>query len=384
MADSRLKNRNLTLLLMIVLISGRSYCVDNNQTLPVYTIRFGQIAPPVVAQQDITVSAPVSNQQTDSKPLECSGLAWLDGTLLITSDRHQHLLFTCNVDLATLAFTTLKPAVLIRNEQYLLNDVESMTVLKADDQAWLYMMCSMSNAPNGQPLPQRRYLLGCPVEQVLPFKVGHRTVLRAGTLRRQLEACFETIDASPYYAYNADPGEDKNTYRWGNVEGITFAPDGKTLLCGMRNPVYADAAFMFTVAGVSESIRSMQPDLLTVTDLFLLDLGGRGISDLCWDPQTEGYLITAARSNGPRLDPDRSYPPVTLDSALFWWSGNKQDSPVLIAQIPDMTIEAVCRLGDSRYIALGSDEGDVSEGRTARQSIITVLDFTGIPQRSRR
>jgi hypothetical protein len=38
----------------------------------------------------------------------------------------------------------------------------------------------------------------------------------------------------------------------------------------------------------------------------------------------------------------------------------------------------VCRLGTSRYIVLGSDEGDVSEGRTARQSILTVLEFTGI------
>jgi len=384
MADSRLTIRCAVLLLLISLLCGRSLCSEPEQRSSVYTIRFGVIEPPVVAQQNITVSAPVSNQQTEGKPLECSGLAWLDGTLLITSDRHQHLVFTCGVDLATLTFSEPQPAVIIRNEQYLLNDVESVTLLQDDGQTWLYMMCSMSNAPNGQPLPQRRHLFGCRVQQAFPFEIKNRNVLAAGTLRRQLETYFESIDEVPYYAYNADyPGEDKNTYRWGNVEGITVAPDGQTLLCGMRNPTFADAAFVFAVTGVSDAMRSLQPDGLKVTDLFLLDLGGRGISDLCWDPVTEGYLITAGNSNGPRLDPDRPYPPNTLDSALFWWSGNKQDEPVLIAQIPDMTIEAVCRLGESRFIALGSDEGDVSEGRTARQSIITVLAFTGLPQASR-
>jgi len=45
--------------------------------------------------------------------------------------------------------------------------------------------------------------------------------------------------------------------------------------------------------------------------------------------------------------------------------------------MPDMKIEAVCRLGQSRFIAVGSDEGDVSEGRAARQSILTIIDFPG-------
>ncbi|OPZ97377.1 MAG: hypothetical protein BWY71_01634 [Planctomycetes bacterium ADurb.Bin412] len=48
-----------------------------------------------------------------------------------------------------------------------------------------------------------------------------------------------------------------------------------------------------------------------------------------------------------------------------------------------MTMEAVCRLGESRYIALGSDEGDISEGRTARQSILTILELAGMPGKSR-
>ena len=49
---------------------------------------------------------------------------------------------------------------------------------------------------------------------------------------------------------------------------------------------------------------------------------------------------------------------------------------------PDMKIEAICRLGSSRFIAICSDEGDVSEGREQRQSVLTILDFRGIaPER---
>lgn len=345
----------------------------------VYDIRFDVIEPPVVAQKDITVRAPMSNQQTDAKALECSGLAWMDGYLVIASDRHEHLLFTCPVDLNTMDIGTPQWTVLIHNEQSLLNDVESLTLLKKDGQTSIYAMCSLSNAPNAQPLPQRRLLLRGNIKTISPLELDPGNVVSAGTLRQQLEHYFTMIDVHLYYTYNADyHDEDKNTYRWANVEGITFTPDGQLLLCGMRNPLFDDAAMVFAVSGIPAAGQPIQDDSLKVIDLFLVDLGGRGVSDLCWDPITQGYLITAAKSNGPRLNPDSPYPPNTLDSALFWWSGNKNDKPILVAKISDMTIEAVCRLGQSRYIALGSDEGDISEGRGARQSVLTIMEFTGI------
>lgn len=364
--------------LLVFLPYAQVFCAQEKGNSIVHDIYFGYIEPPVVAQKDITVSAPTSNQQTEARPLECSSLAWLDGYLIIASDRHEHLLFTCSVDLNTLEFGPAVHSILIHNEQYLLKDVESMTILQKNESALMYMMCSLSNAPNAQPLPGRRQLLCCNVTRMSPFQADHCNVLSMETLRRQLETCFRTIRAQPYSTYDADL--DKNTYRWGNVEGITFTPDEKYLLCGIRNPLYDGAAMVCAVSGMSHSAQSLQQESLKITDLFLLDLQERGISDLTWDPVTQGYLITAAKSNGPRLDPDRPFPPNSLDSALFWWSGYKKDQPVLVARIPDMTIEAVCRLGLSRYIVLGSDEGDVSEGRTARQSVLTVLEFTGIPQ----
>jgi hypothetical protein len=367
--------------LLICLLYAQAFCAQGEGKFIVFDIRFGVIEPPVVAQKDITVRAPISNQQTETSPLECSGLAWLDGNLLIASDRHEYLLFSCSVDLDKMLISTPEPKVLIYNEQYLLKDIESLAVLHKNGQSILYAMCSLSNAPNAMPLPGRRQLLMCNVRQISPSFVEHTDVLSAESIRRQLETCFEKINARLYYAYDADfPGQDKNTYRWANVEGITFTPDGQSLLCGMRNPLFDGAAVLFIVSEIPRPTQVIGPESLTVSDFFLLDLEGRGISDLCWDAVTQGYLITAAKSNGPRLNPDDPYPPNTLDSALFWWSGHKTDKPILAARMPDMTIEAVCRLGFSRYIVLGSDEGDVSEGRTARQSILTVLEFTGMPR----
>lgn len=343
-------------------------------------IRFGVIDPPIVAQQDITVWAPTSNQQPEEKPLECSGLAWHRNQLIISSDRHEHLVFVCPVDLDTMTLGVPTPKIMIRNEQYLVSDAESLTIHTRNGQPALLMMSSLSNAPNGLPLPQRRQLLWADIQSADPFRISRPNVFSVGILRRQLEALFDVINQDAYYAFNADyVGQDNNTYRWGNVEGISFTPDGKTLLCGMRNPLRHEMAILFAVSGVPQTMTAMEPDLMAVTDLFLLDLDNRGVSDLAWDPLTEGYLITAAKSNGPKLDPDAPYPPNTLDSALFWWSGHKSDAPLLIARIPDMTIEAVCRLGNSPYIALGSDEGDISEGRVYRQSVLTILEFTGIP-----
>ncbi len=381
----RFHSKSLTYLVpLAVLCSPLSVCRAVPEDYFVHEIHFDAIEPPVVAQQDITVAAPTSKLQKEPRPLECSGLAWVNGTLLIASDRHEHLLFTCPVDLNTMAIGTPRSHVVIRNEQSLLQDGESLTVLKKDGRIELFMMASLSNAPNAEPLPQRRHLLWGTVKRISPFELDPSTVISATALRRQVETCFLEIDIKPYYAYNADYiGDDKNTYRWGNVEGIAFTPDGQFLLCGMRNPLFDGAAILFVVSGMVRTNPSSQTESLEVTDLFLLDLQDRGISDLSWDPVTEGFLITAAKSNGPRLDPDRPYPPTTLDSALFWWSGHKRDAPILVARVPDMTVEAVCRLGTSRYIALGSDEGDISESRTARQSILTVMEFTGIPRLTR-
>jgi hypothetical protein len=208
------------------------------------------------------------------------------------------------------------------------------------------------------------------------FAADRPVVLDAGAIRAALDEHFQAIGVQPYATYYDQA--DKNTYRWGNVEGLALTPDGSRVLCALRNPLFHGEALLCAIGGVEQAFETADPDCLKVLDLFALDLGQRGVSDLCWDPVTKGYLIAAGKSNGPKLDKDQPFPPNTLDCALFWWSGRKAEKPVLFAQAPDMKIEAVCRFGDSRYIAICSDEGDVSEARARRpQSMLTIMDFPG-------
>jgi hypothetical protein len=348
-------------------------------------IQFGVIEPPVVAQRDITVRVATSTQQLEQKPLECSGIAWVDGHLIITSDRHRHVIFTCPIDLSMMTIGQPKAHVLIRNEQNLLDDAECITIShEGDGPPVVYVMCSLSNGPSGLPLPMRRHMLRFTINRLDPLSVDSPIIFSAGGIRDAINMYFKDAGVPPYRTYFADfPGPDKNTYRWGNVEGMAFTPDGSLLLCGMRNPLYDGNAILFAIESVDKAFLAKDPTRLKLVDLFSLELGNRGISDLCWDQLTKGYLITAAKSNGPKLDNDQPFPPNTLDSALYWWSGRKKEKPILIAKMPDMKVEAVCRLGDSRFIAIGSDEGDVSESRTKQQqSVITIFYFTGIESQS--
>jgi len=127
-------------------------------------IQFGVVDPPIVKQVDITVNAPTSNQRQDAAALECSGLAFLPtddraGRLIIVSDRHEHLIFTADVETGQLTVTPPKPTVIVRNERELLADVESLTIRQEDDgDIFVYGTCSWSNAPDGLPRPARRFL----------------------------------------------------------------------------------------------------------------------------------------------------------------------------------------------------------------------------------
>ena len=344
-------------------------------------VHFGLVEPPVVAQQDITVTASISAQQTERKPLECSGMTWADGRLVLISDRHGLMLFTCPIDLEAMTIGTPTPHVVIGNEQELLDDAECLAVRTGRrGEPIVYVLCSLSNDPDELPLPKRRHMLRMALRDLDADGVARPAVLNAGKIRDLINECFESVGIEPYRTFHADfSGSQKNTYRWGNVEGMCFLPDGRGLLLGMRNPLLATHALMAVVDGVDEAFDTRDVSRFRLIDLLALDLGDRGISDLTWDPLTRGYLIAAGKSAGPKLSKDQPFPPNTLDSALFWWSGHKRDRPILFARFPDMKVEAVCRLGQTRYVAVASDEGDVSEGRPQQQqSVITVLYFTGI------
>lgn len=345
-------------------------------------IRFGVIDPPVVLQQDITESFTTSNTSKRERPIECAGMFFVDGRLLIISDRHDHCVFSNSLDLKTMKMTPPRPFVIQPNEQYLHQDAEAITVKARDDGTFVaYAFCSQSNDRNELPLPTRRQLVRFTFPAGDRFEPSRAIAIDGSAIRETLTGHFDKLGIKPYRTFYADASAaDKNTYRWGNIEGIAFTPDGRRLITGFRNPLtggQTGKAIFTTLEDLDKAFDAGDASLVKVSDLFFLDLGDRGVSDLCWDPMTKGYLIAAGKSNGPKLDKDQPFPPNTLDSALFWWSGRKTENPVLFAIVPEMKIEAICRLGTSRFIAIGSDEGDDSEGREQRQSVISVMDFTG-------
>jgi len=373
-------NGRLASILVVVLANGVA-CPGAEPA----RVRFGVIDPPVVAQYDITVRAPTSNHPQDPTPLalECSGLAWLGddgqaGELLVTSDRHQHAVFTVPLDPATLTFSEPAPRVVVRNETELAGDVEAVALQRTDGaRRRAYLFSSMSHDPNGEPAPDRRRMARFDLDAAGQIDPASVRVLSANAVRAQLAEHFEALRVPTHFTYT--PSQNRNTDRWANVEGVGFIPGrSDALLCGFRNPLAQDEAIFAAIEDVDAAFDARDPALMRVTDLFRLDLGGRGVADLCWDPVTRGYLLVAGKSNGPKRDDSQPYPLTDLDSAVFWWSGDKADRPVLIAQAVDMNIEAVCRVGDTPLIALGTDEGDVSEARTARQSVIVLMVFTGV------
>jgi hypothetical protein len=283
-----------------------------------------------------------------------------------------------------------KPTVLIHNEQKLFRDGESMLITQklydphAKTQPYFgYILTSLSNDRDEKSKPMRQHFtrfefhIDAKDHTLIPRRA---VVINAAAIRKQLTTYLDKAGIKLYRTFNSDfARKEKNTYRWGNIAAMASAPNKpNVLLCGMRNPLAGTKAIAFALENVKPAFDQEDPSQLKITDMFSLDLGNRGISDMCWDGVTKGYLISATKSNGLKTSIDQLFPPNTLDSALFWWSGRKTDKPVLFARVPDMKIEAICRLGTSRFIAIGSDEGDISEGREGRQSVVTILDFTGI------
>jgi hypothetical protein len=377
----KISKQFLFVLALFVLLLYGSSAYSELKSEKVSEIRFGVIDPPVVLHKELKILAPVSNNNLEKKLIECSGLYWLNGYLLISSDSHDHGLFICPIDLDKMKFGEAIYYVVIRNEQELLSDVESISVRQhSNGGVYVYMMCSLGNDRYDTPLPSRRLMMRFNLKQLEPFTFDDVRVFDASKFRTVVNEHFKALGVQPYHAYTADfIGQNKNTYRWGHIEGMDFVPNSPLVICGMRNPLYEGNAFVFVAKDTDNAINLLEPDGLKVVDLFALDLGDRGFSDISWDPETEGYLIAAAKSSGPKLDSDQPYPPSNLDSALFWWSGRKDEQPILFARIDDASIEAVCRLGKSRFIAIGTDEGDIGEGRNTSQSVITIMDFTGVP-----
>ena len=141
-----------------------------------------------------------------------------------------------------------------------------------------------------------------------------------------------------------------------NIEGLALAPDGSTMWLGFRAPLLPTTARtrallvpVTNFAALAEGVMGHSAGQAQFDAPVLLDLGGRGIRELrC---VASGCLIEAGAVDG------------TPNAALYTWSGNAADTPVLrSANVSGLNPEGVVELPaggltDTSVLEIVSDEG---------------------------
>ena len=145
-----------------------------------------------------------------------------------------------------------------------------------------------------------------------------------------------------------------------NIEGLAAAPDGRSLLIALRNPRPDDGAVVVPLLNPAEVVenggapRFGEPIVLDLT----MKVGGKtlnlSVRSIEYCRQQATYLIVG----GPQDD--------LKSFALFSWSGNPDDSPLLledvtraIHDIPGFAPEAIVDYPSKGKIQLLSDDGSL-------------------------
>lgn len=159
------------------------------------------------------------------------------------------------------------------------------------------------------------------------------------TLRTRLAADGRIADSLGDDTDDEDLAPEKQGL---NIEGLAGTPDGKGLLIGLRNPLADTKAILVTVPDAAA------PDAPIAVST--LDLDGRGIRSIEYDVKHRRYVIVAGS------------PGDDWRSALFTWSGQPGQEPVLLADaIPKgFNAEGLALDADGSRALLVSDDGEAS------------------------
>ncbi|WP_407529331.1 DUF3616 domain-containing protein [Methylobacterium oryzisoli] len=138
-----------------------------------------------------------------------------------------------------------------------------------------------------------------------------------------------------------------------NIEGLAAAPDGRTLLIGLRSPLTPDNdAMVVPFENPAEVLASGAAPRLGKP--ITLDLKGRGIRDIAYAPGARTYFIIAGGSGGGGESAD-----------LYRWSGEASSAPVRVpgaaealAAIPDFQPEGLLVAPDGSKVRVLSDDGE--------------------------
>jgi hypothetical protein len=134
-----------------------------------------------------------------------------------------------------------------------------------------------------------------------------------------------------------------------NIEGMTAAPDGRSIVIGFRSPVRGGKALVVPILNPHEVVREGRARF---GEPSRLDLGGLGIRSMSW--WRGRYLLVAGGVAGEAR------------SRLFTWAGG-EDVPVALDTVDfaDLNPEAFVTPEDGDEILILSDDGEVLVDGTA-------------------
>jgi len=146
-----------------------------------------------------------------------------------------------------------------------------------------------------------------------------------------------------------------------NIEGLTATPNGE-LLIGFRNPIPGGKAFILPLTNPLDLIQKEEKEVkASFGEPIELDLGGLGIRSIEYWQIYQVYLIVAGAYDGSN------------EFALYWWSGNRQDTPEKLESINlpvDFRPEAVLFYPNRKnQFQLLSDDGSIvrADGKECKE-----------------
>jgi len=231
-------------------------------------------------------------------------------------------------------------------------DVEAMA--KSPSQAnRSYWLGSMSNSSSFNDKPNRNRIFAIDITGTGTATSFTPAGNYAG-LRSQLINWGDTHGYN--FSASAADGKDPKLIDGFNAEGMVFGPDNTTLYIGFRAPLVPTGtrtkAVIAPVSNFETWFNNGAPaGNAVIAAPIELDLGGRGIRDMI--RLSNGHYVIVAGSYDETAIP-----------AIFKWSGNRADAPVLLPfNITGMNAEAVLPVNQGGQLALDqlqiiSDNGD--------------------------
>ena len=202
---------------------------------------------------------------------EPSGVVQLhDGRILLVEDEKEHpfSLLQLNQDDS---FTRLPLSKLVQTKNGIkkikLDDLEAMT-LGADN--WVYAITSHSKTSSGK---RKQYR-----ERLVRFQVADEQLVN-----------YQSLSSLRGMLSKALPRQSMHKL---NIEGLAYDHTTNSLLLGFRRPLQHKKAIIVQLTQIDEAFKKSDVNLLSAKTT-LVDLHGRSIRSLDYDPILQAYLLVA-------------------------------------------------------------------------------------------